>query len=179
MDQDAVHVHQVRLDRSLGGHAITRFRYGEDSVALSRAGHGQLCASSGSRARSRLGHPRAWRRPDPRATRRAGPPPLAVERQLLGVLAEGGDQLVLVHRRAAFELQLSGPLAELLEGALLIGAPVRRALLVGRVVLGRSLLAVVAERGDQLVLGHRGAAFELQLTRPLAELLDTALLIGA
>jgi hypothetical protein len=29
MDQDAVHVHQVGLDRALVGHKITRFRYGE------------------------------------------------------------------------------------------------------------------------------------------------------
>src|SRR5215213_9269643 len=35
------------------------------------------------------------------------------------------------HRGAAFELQLSGPLAELLEGALLIGAPVELAVLRG------------------------------------------------
>src|SRR5918993_3543130 len=127
----------------------------------------------------RLGHPRTRRWPDPRATRRAGPPPLAVEPQLLGVLAEGGDQLVLVHRGAAFELQLPGALPELLEGAFLIGASVRRALLLGRVVLGRSCLAVVAEGGDQLVLAHRRAAFELQFTRPLPELVNAALLVGA
>src|SRR5215212_4071280 len=93
------------------------------------------CASGGARARSGLGHPRTWRRPDPRATRRAGPPPLAVERQLLGVLAEGGDQLVLAHGRAAFDLQLTGPLPELLEGALLVGTPVEVAVLLGRLRL--------------------------------------------
>src|SRR5829696_1337329 len=69
-------------------------------------------------------------------------------------------------------------LPELLEGPLLIGAPVRRGLLRGRVVLGRSLLAVVAEGGDQFLFVHRRAALELQLSGPLAELLDAALLIG-
>ena len=52
----------------------------------------------GSRTRSGLGHPRTWRRPDPRATRRAGPPWPAVEPELPRLLAEGGDQLVLAHR---------------------------------------------------------------------------------
>jgi hypothetical protein len=104
VDQDAVHVHQVGLDRSMGGHEITRFRYGERQrggiAGWPRSADG---ASGGARARSGLGRPWTWRWPDPRATRRAGPPPLAVEPQLLGVLAEGGDQLVLAHRRAAFE----------------------------------------------------------------------------
>src|SRR5215213_6740597 len=144
MDQDAVHVHQVGLDRSLGGHAITRFRYGERHrgaiAGWPRSADG---ASGGSRARSGLGHPRTWRWPDPRATRRAGPPPLAVAPQLLGVLAEGGDQLILVHRRAALELQLSGPLAELLDAALLIGTPVELADLLGGLSLrGLRLLRI-------------------------------------
>src|SRR5918995_1933776 len=140
---------------------------------------GWLIAPEMVLAPPRLVHPRRGGGPAPRATRRAGPPPLAVEPQLLGVLAEGGDQLILVHRGPAFELQLPRALPELLEGALLIGASVRRALLLGRVVLGRSRLAVVAEGGDQLVLAHRRAALDLQLTRPLPELVNAALLVDA
>src|SRR5688572_23736235 len=94
------------------------------------------------------------------------------------MLAQGGDQLVLAHRRAAFELQLPSPLAELLNAALLVGTPVRRAILLGRLTLGRSWPAVVAQGGDQFLFVHRRAAFELQLTRALPELLEAALLIG-
>src|SRR5215211_3147628 len=89
-------------------------------------------------------------------------PRLAVGPELLRVLAQGGDQLVLAHRRAALDLQVPSALAQLLDAALLIGAPVRCALLLGRLTLGRSALgraslAMVAEGDDQLVLAHRGA----------------------
>src|ERR671916_198902 len=46
--------------------------------------------------------------------------------------AQRGDQLILAHRRAAFELQLTRPLPELLNAALLVGAPVELAVLPGR-----------------------------------------------
>jgi hypothetical protein len=54
---------------------------------------------------------------------------------LLAVVAEGGDQLVLVHRRAALDLQLTGSLSELVSAALLVGAPVELAVLPGRLSL--------------------------------------------
>src|SRR5215208_4489185 len=115
----------------------------KDIVALSPAGHDQPMAPAVVLAPLEAWSSRIWRWPDPRATRRAGPPPLAVAPQLLGVLAEGGDQLILVHRRAALELQLSGPLAELLDAALLIGTPVELADLLGGLSLrGLRLLRI-------------------------------------
>src|SRR5215216_4307004 len=122
----------------------------------------------------RLGQPGGGSGPTQPVRRGAGPPRPAVEPELPCLLAEGGDQLVLGHRGAALDVQLPSPLPQLLDAALLVGAPVR-----GTVLLGRPCLAVVAQGGDQLVLGHRGAALDIQLTCPLAELLDTALLIGA
>src|SRR5215208_6616774 len=115
----------------------------KDIVALSRAGHDQLMTPAVVLAPLEAWSSRIWRWPDPRATRRAGPPPLAVAPQLLGVLAEGGDQFLFVHRRAALELQLSGPLAELLDAALLIGTPVELADLLGGLSLrGLRLLRI-------------------------------------
>jgi hypothetical protein len=74
----------------------------------------------------------------PRARWRGAGPRPAVEPELPCLLAEGGDQLVLAHRRAALDVQLPSPLTQLLDAALLIGAPVRRAVLRGRLALGRS-----------------------------------------
>src|SRR5215204_6384478 len=56
---------------------------------------------------------------------------------LLRLPAEGGDQLILGHGGTALDLQLPGPLAQLLDAAVLVGAPVRRAVLRGRLALGR------------------------------------------
>src|SRR5215217_950035 len=144
---------------------------------MARAASMIFQASRGRNARTTSARSRRGGGPT-RATCRAGPPWPAVEPELLRLPAEGGDQLVLGHRRAALDLQLPSPIPELLDAPLLVDAPVRCGLLLGRVVLGRSLLAVVAEGGDQLVLGHRRATFDLQLAGPLPELLDGALLIG-
>src|SRR5215207_11231740 len=79
----------------------------------------------------RASGPTRVRRVEPgRLGRRFGP-------ELLRLPAEGGDQLILGHGRATLDLQLPGPLAELLDAALLVGAPVRRAVLRGRLALGR------------------------------------------
>src|SRR5829696_8543445 len=84
---------------------------------------------------------------------------------LLGVLAQSGDQLVLAHGRAALDLQLTGPVTQLLDTALLERAPVDLAVLLSRLgllstALGLLWLALVAERRDQVVLAHRGTAFD-------------------
>src|SRR4029453_16073308 len=73
VDQDAVHVHQVGLYPSMGGHKMTRFRYGERRQGGAIAGWPRSadCARGGARARSGLGCSRTWRWPDLRATRRA------------------------------------------------------------------------------------------------------------
>src|SRR5215217_773493 len=79
----------------------------------------------------RASGPTRVRRVEPgRLGRRFGP-------ALLRLPAEGGDQLILGHGRAALDLQLPSPLAELLDAALLIGAPVRGTVLLGRLALGR------------------------------------------
>jgi hypothetical protein len=57
--------------------------------------------------------------------------------ELPRVLAQGRDQLVLAHRRAAFDLQLPSPLAKVLDAALLVGPPIRGAVLLGLLALGR------------------------------------------
>jgi hypothetical protein len=49
---------------------------------------------------------------------------------LLGVLAQGGDELVLAHRGATLDLQLTGPVAQLVDTALLEAAPVRLGVLL-------------------------------------------------
>src|SRR5215217_9754130 len=77
----------------------------------------------------RASGPTRVRRVEPgRLGRRFGP-------ALLRLPAEGGDQLILGHGRAALDLQLPSPLAQLLDAALLIGASVGPAVLPGRLGL--------------------------------------------